>query len=84
MIFQISLSDFKYWRIYSTHEQMIEREEICEYPPRFQIKYEQTDFSETICFNFVVSKKFENKDTKNMEIKRIGQFPFVKKTTGSL
>ena len=79
MIFQISLSDFKYWRIYSTVEQMKEREKICEYPPRFQIKYEQIDLSESIYFSFVISKKFENKDK---EIKRIGQFPFVKKTTG--
>ena len=82
MIFQISLSDFKYWRIYSTVEQMKEREKICEYPPRFQITYEQIDFSESIYFSFVISKKYENKETKNKEIKRIGQFPFVKKTTG--
>ena len=63
---------------------MIEREEICEYPPRFQIKYEQIDYSEPLYFSFVVSKKFENKETKHKEIKCIGQFPFVKKNTGKL
>ena len=61
---------------------MKEREEICEYPPRFQIKYERVDISEPLYFSFAVSKKFENKETKNKEIKCVGQFPFVKKSTG--
>lgn len=62
---------------------MEEREKICEYPPRFQIKYEQTaDSLEPLYFSFVVSKKTENKETKNKEVKQVGQFSFVKKPTG--
>ena len=62
---------------------MKEGEEICVYPPRFQIKCNpKSDIVEPLFFSFEVFKEFENKETKNKEIESVGQFQFIKKVEG--
>ena len=78
--FQISLTDFKFWEIYPTIEQMKQGEESCLYPPRFKIKCKQIDTSQSLYFSLEISKRFQNKTTG------IGQFLLIKeaKATGIL
>ena len=71
--FQIThLQDFKYWEIFSglTPEEIREREEDNEYPPRLQIECKQTDTSKSLQSSFKVSKR-----NMNNEIQHISQFP---------
>ena len=58
------LGDFKYWRIFHglTVEQIREREELCEYPPRLQIKCKPFDAAKSLYFSFTVSKRSKNRD----------------------
>ena len=72
------LHDFEYWEIFRglSIEQIKEREESLEYPPRLQIKCEQLDASKPLFSSFKVSKR-----SKNREIP-IAQFPLIKKVTG--
>ena len=72
--------DFKYWEIFRnlTVEQMKEREESLEYPPRLQIKCEQIDPLKSLNSNFKVFKT-----TKSNEVP-IAMFPLVKIVTGML
>ena len=77
VIFQVvHLHDFEYWRIFHglTVEQIKEREESCEYPPRLLIECQQIDPSKPLYSNFTVAKR-----NKSMEEKVIAQFPLVKK-----
>ena len=72
--------DFKYWEIFRglTVEQIKEREESFEYPPRLQIKCEQINPLKSLDSNFKIFKT-----TKNNEVP-IATFPLVKKVTGML
>ena len=84
MILQISLNDFKHWKIFPTIEQMKEGEENCVYPPRFQFKCKpKADNMEPLFFSFEVFKKFENKETKTKETENVGQFQFIKEVEGT-
>ena len=71
--FQIThLQDFKYWKIFSglTPEEIREREEDYEYPPRLQIECKQTDTYKSLQSSFKISKR-----NINNEIQHIAQFP---------
>ena len=74
------LCDFEYWEIFRgfTVEQIKEREESLEYPPRLQIKCEQIDATtcKSLFFSFKISKR-----SKDREIP-IAQFPLIKKVAG--
>ena len=72
------LCDFEYWEIFRgfTVDQIKEREESFEYPPRLQIKCEQIDDTKPLIFSFEVSKR-----SKNMKIP-IAKFSLVKKVSG--
>ena len=81
MSFQIiHLRDFEYWRIFYglTREQMEEREESCEYPPRLQIECEQVNPAKSLKYILKVSKK--SKDTSKVII---AQFTVKKEVTGT-
>ena len=58
------LGDFKYWRIFHglTVEQIREREELCEYPPRLQIKCKPIDATKPLYFAFMISKRSKSKE----------------------
>ena len=73
------LRDFEYWKIFSglTIEQIREREESLEYPPRLQIKCEQIDASQPLYCSFKISKKSNSIETP------IAKFSLVKKVTGN-
>ena len=73
------LCDFKYWEIFRglTVEQIREREESFDYPPRLQIKCEQIDASKPLYSSFEVFKS-----TKSKEV-LIARFSLVKKVTGT-
>ena len=73
------LCDFEYWEIFHglTVEQIKEREESFEYPPRLQITCEQIDNSKSLYSSFKVSKRSKDKE------KPIAQFPLVKKVAGN-
>ena len=73
------LCDFEYWEIFRglTVEQIREREESFEYPPRLQITCAQIDNSKSLCSSFRVSKR-----SKDME-KPIAEFPLVKQVAGN-
>ena len=73
------LRDFKYWEIFSglTVEQIREREESFDYPPRLKIECVQIDVSKSLFSSFVVSKR-----SKNMETTPIAQFLVIKKVLG--
>ena len=73
------LCDFEYWEIFDglTVEQIREREESFEYPPRLQIKCEQIDNSKSLYSSFKISKRSKDKE------KPIAQFPLVKKVAGN-
>ena len=80
-IFQIiHLRDFEYWRIFQglTAEEMKQREENYEYPPRLQLDCTQLDNSKSLLSSFVVSKKFTA-----MEEKEVAQFKLNKKVAGT-
>ena len=72
--------DFKYWEIFRglTVEQLKEREESFDYPPRLQIKCEQINPLKSLYSNFKVFKT-----TKKNKVP-IATFPLVKKVTGML
>ena len=73
------LSDFEYWKIFSglTIEQMKEREECLEYPPRLQIKCDQIDDAKSLYSGFEISQR-----SKNREIV-IAEFSLIKKVSGN-
>ena len=76
LTFQIvHLQDFKYWEIFSglTVDQIREREEDYEYPPRLKIECQQIDASKSLQFSFEVSKRNMNND-----IQPVAQFSLNK------
>ena len=79
MILQISLNNFKHWKIFPTidHEQMKE-EENCAYAPRFQIQ-KLTIWS----LYFSALRYSKNLETKTKETENVGQFQFVKEVEGT-
>ena len=72
------LCDFEYWEIFRgfTVEQIREREECFEYPPRLQIRCEQIDDTKPLYSSFKVSKR--SKDREML----IAKFPLIKKVSG--
>ena len=60
-------------------EQIKEREESCDYPPRLQIKCKQINISKSLYSSFVISKKSKNMDTSMP----IAQFSLEKEVKGS-
>ena len=74
-----NLRDFKYWKIFRglTIEEIKERENSFDYPPRLQITCEQLDASKPLFSNFQVSKR-----SKHLE-RPIVQFPLVKTMSGN-
>ena len=72
------LHDFEYWKIFHgfTVEQIKEREESFEYPPRLQIKCEQIDDSKSLYSSFEVSKRNNNQDIP------IATFSLIRKVAG--
>ena len=74
------LCDFEYWRIFRdlTVEEVKEREERFEYPPRLQIKCKQTDASKPLYSSFKVSKRSNNKEVP------IAQFLLDKMVAGTV
>ena len=75
------LCDFKYWEIFQglTVEQIREREQSFEYPPRLQIKCEQIDYSKSLYSSFEISKRSEDME-KPIDIVT---FPLIKKAAGN-
>ena len=59
------LCDFAYWLIFRdlTVEEIREREERFEYPPRLQIKCKQVDASKPLYSSFKISKRSKNEET---------------------
>ena len=73
----IHLRDFEFWKIFKglTKEEMREREETFDYPPRLRIECVHIDSSKPLCSSFTVSKKHNNV--------AIGEFLLVKQVTGT-
>ena len=62
-------------------EQIKEREESCDYPPRLQIKCKQINVSKSLYSSFMISKKSKNMDPDTSV--PIVQFSLDKEITGS-
>ena len=72
------LCDFEYWEIFRgfTVDQIREREESFEYPPRLQIRCEQIDDTKPLYSSFKLSKRSKNREMP------IAKFSLIKKVSG--